>query len=75
MLIVSDDFSGLSSAISALFPDTNHQLCLIHMKRNLRRNMSKGDVKAFHEELQIIKRINDFEKALVSQLSIKNLSV
>ncbi|WP_440871030.1 IS256 family transposase [Thermodesulfovibrio yellowstonii] len=64
MLIVSDDFSGLSSAIEALFPNTDHQLCLIHMQRNLKRNMSKGDVKAFHEELQIIKRINDFDKAV-----------
>jgi len=65
MLIVSDDFTGLSSSISALFHETDHQLCLIHMQRNLRRNMSKGDVKVFHEELQIIKRLNDFEKAVV----------
>jgi len=47
MLIVSDDFTGLSSSISALFHETDHQLCLIHMQRNLRRNMSKGDVKVF----------------------------
>lgn len=65
MLIVSDDFSGLSSAIKALFPHTDHQLCFVHMERNVKRNMSKEDAKIFYEELLIIKRINDFEKAVL----------
>lgn len=64
MLIVSDDFSGLSSAIKALFPNTDHQLCYIHMKRNVKKNMSKEDAKAFYEELMMIKRMNDFDKAV-----------
>lgn len=64
MLIVSDDFSGLGSAISALFPDTDHQLCLIHMQRNLKKNMNREDVRLFNEELEIIKRMNDFDKAV-----------
>jgi transposase-like protein len=38
MLIVSDDFSGLKEAIAALFPRSIHQLCFIHMQRNVRRN-------------------------------------
>lgn len=65
MLIVSDDFSGLSSTVKALFPNTDHQLCMIHMQRNIKRNMSKEDVKAFYEELMVIKRLNDFERAVV----------
>lgn len=32
------------------------------MQRNLKINMNKQDVKAFHEELEIIKRINYFER-------------
>lgn len=65
MIIVSDDFSGLSSAIKALFPKTDHQLCLAHMQRNIKRNMSKEDAKAFYEELQLIKKMKDFDKAIM----------
>ncbi len=65
MLIVSDDFTGLSSAIKALFPDTDHQLCFIHMQRNIRKNMSKEDAKVFYEELESIKLLKDYDKAIL----------
>jgi transposase-like protein len=45
MVIVSDDFPGLAQAIKALFPETDHQLCFVHMQRNINRNMSKQDAK------------------------------
>jgi putative transposase len=38
LIIASDDFSGLKDAIAALFPNSLHQLCFIHMQRNVRRN-------------------------------------
>jgi hypothetical protein len=31
MLIVSDDFPGISKAIETLFPYADHQLCLVHL--------------------------------------------
>ncbi|MFN3739536.1 MAG: IS256 family transposase [Thermodesulfovibrionales bacterium] len=65
MIVVSDDFPGLYSAIKALFPNTDHQLCLVHMQRNIKKNMSKEDAKAFYEELQLIKRLKDFDKAIL----------
>ncbi len=65
MVIVSDDFSGLSLAIGNLFPQTDHQLCLLHMQRNIKKNMSRQDAKQFYEELALIKRIQDYEKALI----------
>jgi|YNPBryunderm2012_1023409.scaffolds.fasta_scaffold22677_2 transposase-like protein len=65
MLIVSDDFSGLVSAIKALFPNTDHQLCFIHMQRNIKRNMSKDDAKVFYDELESIKLIKDYDKAII----------
>ncbi|MCX7913936.1 MAG: transposase [Thermodesulfovibrionales bacterium] len=65
MLVVSDNFSGLSQAIEALFPEADHQLCLVHLKRNLKKNMSKEDVKVFMEKLEVIRRMNDFEKAIL----------
>lgn len=65
MVIVSDDFPGLSHAIKNLFPQTDHQLCFLHMQRNIKKNMSKQDTKQFYEELTLIKRIEDYEKAVM----------
>jgi putative transposase len=65
MVIVSDDFPGLTQAIGNLFPHTDHQLCFFHMQRNIKKNMSKQDAKQFYEELSLIKKINDYEKAIV----------
>jgi len=33
MLIVSDDFPGITKAIETLFPYTDYQLCLVHLQR------------------------------------------
>lgn len=65
MIIVSDDFPGLGQAIKALFPNTDHQLCFLHLERNIKRNMSRQDAKQFYEELTLIKKINDYEKAIM----------
>ena len=65
MVIVSDDFPGLTQAIGNLFPQTDHQLCFLHMQRNIKKNMSKQDAKQFYEELILIKRIEDYEKAII----------
>ncbi len=43
MLIISDDFPGLADAINTLFPKTEHQLSIVHIKRNLKRYLSKNN--------------------------------
>jgi transposase-like protein len=63
-IIVSDDFPGLKEAISELFPLTSHQLCIIHFKRNIRRNMSKEDGKVFKERFTNLKINNTYDKAV-----------
>jgi transposase-like protein len=40
-LIVSDDFPGIDKAINALFSKSDHQLCHVHLKKNVQRNMGK----------------------------------
>ena len=64
LIIVSDDFSGLSEAIKTLYPRADHQLCYIHMQRNVKKNMSKEDAKEFNRELSRIRKSKDFEQAL-----------
>ena len=63
-LIVSDAFPGLDKAVGALFPKSHHQLCFIHLQRNVRRNMAKPDAKIFNGQLSIIRKLDDFEQAL-----------
>jgi len=43
LIIVTDDFPGLSSLISKLFPLSDHQLCLLHFCRNLKRKLVKDN--------------------------------
>jgi putative transposase len=59
LIIVSDDFPGLKDAICALFPNALHQLCFIHMQRNVHRNMGTEDAKIFNQTLKQIKLMND----------------
>jgi len=50
-LIVSDDFTGIDKAINALFPKSDHQLCHVHLKKNVQRYMGKEDAKTFNKKL------------------------
>lgn len=64
LFIVSDDFAGLKEAIAVLFPQAFHQLCFIHMQRNVYRNMGKADAKIFNQSLQAMKLLSDKSNAL-----------
>lgn len=61
LIIVSDDFSGLKESIATLFPESLHQLCFIHMQRNVRRNMGVEDAKSFNQSLKQIRLIDDIQ--------------
>lgn len=63
-LIISDDFRGLKEAIKELFPNTDHQLCLTHFKRNITRNMSLEDGKDFKDQFEQLKISCSFDEAL-----------
>ncbi len=48
ILIISvDNLSGISDAISACFPDTQIQKCIVHQVRNSTRYVSYKDLKRF----------------------------
>ena len=42
LVFVTDDFAGLDSIIKRLYPFSDHQLCYIHMQRNLRRKLPRN---------------------------------
>ncbi|GAB5046014.1 hypothetical protein TdN_04060 [Thermodesulfovibrio sp. TK110] len=65
VVVVSDDFPGLSEALEALYPLTEHQLCFVHLKRNIRKNMGKLASQEFLKMLNQIKQLSlGFEDAL-----------
>ena len=63
LFVISDDFSGLKEAIATLFPQAFHQLCFIHMQRNVHRNMAKSDAQTFNQALNAFKCLQDIETA------------
>ncbi len=65
LIIVSDDLPGISNVIKALFPLTDHQLCYVHLERNVKRNMTKEDSKNFNGKLKEIRfKGVDFETSI-----------
>lgn len=47
-----------------LSPQTFHQLCLVHMQRNVYKNMAKKDVLIFNQSIQAIKLLNSPDLAI-----------
>lgn len=65
LMFISDDFSGMSEAINTLFPLSDIQKCIVHLDRNLYRNMKKEDAKIVTKKLYEIRTTCDsFEAAL-----------
>ena len=54
MVFVTDDFPGVEELIGKLFPFADHQLCLLHLQRNLRRNLSD---EAYREAAKLLRKI------------------
>lgn len=64
LLVISDQFSGLTNAVSTLFPQAAHQLCFVHLQRNVRHNMGPKDAQIFNRALAQIKLESDLESGL-----------
>lgn len=64
MLIVSDDFPGLDKAVETLFPDIDHQLCFLHLKRNIQKNMSKEEAKKLIKTISQLHYYENFDSAV-----------
>lgn len=58
LILCSDGLAGLKKAISATFPKTEHQRCIVHMVRNTLKYVANKDMKNFAKDLRTIKYIN-----------------
>ena len=64
LFVVSDDFTGIIDAVKTLFPNALHQLCYVHLKRNIRKNMGKADAKQLNDKLTLLKSSSTHEQAV-----------
>ena len=60
-----DGLKGFPDAINAVFPETNVQLCIVHMVRNSLKYVSWKDYKAVTADLKRVYRSNTEEEALL----------
>lgn len=63
LLMVTDDFSGLAPMLKSLFPNSDHQLCTVHLLRNAQRHLSLEDYTSFKEAWREIQAASSFESA------------
>lgn len=54
MVICADGLSGIKEAISAAFPNTEYQRCIVHQVRNTLKHVSYKDMKKFATDLKTI---------------------
>jgi transposase-like protein len=62
LLFVTDDFRGLGEVIGKLFPYAQHQLCLLHLQRNLERGLSREAMRRAREALFRLRRSREREE-------------
>lgn len=68
-LIISDDFTGLKEVIPGLFPKTDHQLCFVHMQRNITRNLPRDVAKKFNQKLIELRTSSDDKSSTITKFT------
>ncbi len=63
MVIVHDDFSGLLGLTRGMFPNSDVQLCTVHLLRNAKTHLSKEDSAEFTKRFRTIKHAWNSEVA------------
>ena len=54
MIICADGLTGIKEAISAAFPKTDYQRCMVHIVRNTLKYVASKDMKSFASDLKTI---------------------
>ena len=62
-IFVSDDLPGLEGAIKKIFPESDWQLCVLHMVRNTLNQVRKSDREGIAQTLKAIYRAETLSEA------------
>ena len=52
MIICADGLTGIKEAVSAAFPKTDYQRCMVHMVRSTLQYVASKDMKSFASDLK-----------------------
>lgn len=63
LLVIHDDFAGLAKLSKSLFPQSDIQLCTVHMLRNARTHLGAELAREFKDRFNAIRNSTTFEKA------------
>lgn len=66
LIICADGLTGIKEAISAAFPKTEYQRCIVHQVRNTLKYVPDKGRKAFAADLKTIYQAADEQKALAA---------
>lgn len=66
LIICADGLTGIKEAISAAFPKTEYQRCIVHQVRNTLKYVPDKDRKAFGADLKTIYQTADEQKVLAA---------
>lgn len=63
LILCFDGLTGIKEAITAAFPSTEQQRCIVHMVRNTLKYVANKDMKAFAKDLKTIYTASDEKTA------------
>mgnify|MGYP000279825033 CR=1 FL=1 len=63
LILCSDNLTGLTKAVQAIFPQSIHQICVVHQIRNSLRYVSYKDRKAIIKDIKGIYQASNLEMA------------
>lgn len=72
LIACTDNLTGMSETISAVYPKCEHQLCIVHQIRNSLKYVSYKDRKAVVADLKPIYQASTEEEAMLGLESFKN---
>ena len=55
-IIITDNLSGIKEVVDSYYSGANHQLCLVHLQRALKRYMKKGDAQKLNSRIKEIRK-------------------
>ena len=67
LILCSDGHTGIKDAITATFPKTEQQRCIVHMVRNTMKYVANKDMRSLSKDLKAIYTAAD-EKSALAQL-------
>ena len=75
LIAVTDGLKGMTQAIEAVFPQAQHQTCIVHLSRASRAFVSHKDRKAVMAGLKPIYQANTPEEALAALVAFEKSSM